>query len=121
MGANSLIATRTGIKLADIAITEAGFGSDLGGEKFFDVVARLGGFFRPEAAVLVTTLRGLRWHGGVKADALSANNIDAVRTGLPNLGKHIENIRRFGVPAIVSINRFADDSDAELDAVLGYA
>jgi formate--tetrahydrofolate ligase len=120
LGANSLIATRTGIKLADVAITEAGFGSDLGGEKFFDVVARIGGF-RPEAAVLVTTLRGLRWHGGVKADALGASNIDAVRAGLPNLGKHIENIRRFGVPAIVSINRFADDSTEELNAVLGFA
>jgi len=120
LGANSLIATRTAIKLADVAITEAGFGSDLGGEKFFDVVARLGGF-HPEAAVLVTTLRGLRWHGGIKADSLGAGNIDAVLAGLPNLGKHIENIRRFGVPAIVSINRFADDSPEELDAVLGYA
>jgi formate--tetrahydrofolate ligase len=120
LGANSLIATRTAIKLADVAITEAGFGSDLGGEKFFDVVARLGDF-DPDAAVIVTTLRGLRWHGGVKADNLSASNIEALRAGLPNLGKHIDNIQRFGVPAIVSINRFADDSAEELDAVLAFA
>jgi formate--tetrahydrofolate ligase len=120
LGANSLIATRTAIKLADVAITEAGFGSDLGGEKFFDVVARLGGF-HPDAAVIVATLRGLRWHGGVKSENLSAPNIDALRAGLPNLGKHIENIRGFGVPAIVSINRFADDSAGELDAVLSFA
>jgi len=120
LGANSLVATRMGIKLADIAITEAGFGSDLGGEKFFNVVARLGGF-RPDAAVIVTTVRGLRWHGGVKADALAQNNLGAVEAGLPNLGKHIENVRQFGVPAIVSINRFHDDSDTELAAVLAYA
>jgi formate--tetrahydrofolate ligase len=120
LGANSLVATKTAIRLADIAITEAGFGSDLGGEKFFDVVARLGGF-QPEAAVIVATVRGLRWHGGVKADVLSQNNLGAVEAGLPNLGKHIENVRRFGVPAIVSINRFADDSQEELDAVLAYA
>lgn len=120
LGANSLLATRTAIKLADVAITEAGFGSDLGGEKFFNVVARLGGF-RPDAAVIVATVRGLRWHGGVKADALAQNNLGAVEAGLPNLGKHIENVRRFGVPAIVSINRFNDDSEEELDAVLAYA
>jgi formate--tetrahydrofolate ligase len=120
LGANSLVATRTAIKLADVAITEAGFGSDLGGEKFFDVVARLGGF-SPDAAVIVTTLRGLRWHGGVKADSLGAANLEALQAGLPNLGKHIENVRRFGVPAIVSINRFADDSARELEAVLAFA
>jgi formate--tetrahydrofolate ligase len=120
LGANSLVATRTAIKLGDVAITEAGFGSDLGGEKFFNVVARLGGF-KPEAAVLVTTVRGLRWHGGVKADVLGQNNIEALRSGLPNLGKHIENVQRFGVPVIVSINRFADDSQEELDAVLDFA
>jgi formate--tetrahydrofolate ligase len=120
LGANSLVATKTGIKLADVAITEAGFGSDLGGEKFFDVVARLGGF-KPDAAVVVATVRGLRWHGGVKAEALSQNNLGAVVAGLPNLGKHIENVQKFGVPAIVSINRFADDSQEELEAVLEYA
>ncbi len=120
LGANSLVATKTGIKLADVAITEAGFGSDLGGEKFFDVVARLGGFM-PDAAVIVATVRGLRWHGGVKADALSQNNLSALKAGLPNIGKHIDNVRKFGVPAIVSINRFADDSQEELDAVLEFA
>jgi formate--tetrahydrofolate ligase len=120
LGANSLVATRMGIKLGDVAITEAGFGSDLGGEKFFDVVARLGGF-QPDAAVIVATVRGLRWHGGVKTEALSRNNLGAVEAGLPNIGKHIENVRKFGVPAIVSINRFADDSQEELDAVLAYA
>jgi formate--tetrahydrofolate ligase len=120
LGANSLVATRTAIKLADVAITEAGFGSDLGGEKFFDVVAQLGGF-RPDAAVIVTTLRGLRWHGGVKAGILGAANLEALQAGLPNLGKHIENVRRFGVPAIVSINRFADDTAEELEAVLAFA
>jgi formate--tetrahydrofolate ligase len=120
LGANSLVATKTAIKLADIAITEAGFGSDLGGEKFFNVIARLGGF-KPDAAVIVTTLRGLRWHGGVKAAELVAPNLAALQKGLPNLGKHIENVQRFGVPAIVSINRFADDTQEELDAVLAYA
>jgi formate--tetrahydrofolate ligase len=120
LGANSLLATRTAIKLGDVAITEAGFGSDLGAEKFFDVIARLG-HFQPDAAVIVATVRGLRWHGGVKAADLARPNLEAVGAGLPNLGKHIENVRRFGVPAIVAVNRFTDDDPEELTAVLNYA
>lgn len=120
LGANSLVATRTAIKLADVAITEAGFGTDLGAEKFFDVIARLG-HFRPDAAVVVATVRGLRWHGGVKAANLGRPNLEAVGAGLSNLSKHLENMQRFGVPAIVAVNRFTDDDPAELDAVLAYA
>ena len=120
LGANSILATRTAIKLADVVVTEAGFGSDLGAEKFLDVVARIGGF-RPDAAVIVATVRGLRWHGGVKAPELDKPDRDAVAAGLPNLEKHIENIRRFGVPAVVSINRFTGDADEELNLILDFA
>ncbi|MGI8550023.1 MAG: formate--tetrahydrofolate ligase [Dehalococcoidia bacterium] len=120
LGANSLLATRSALKLADVAITEGGFASDLGAEKFFDVVARLGNF-HPDAAVIVATVRGLRWHGGVKANELGRPNRQAVETGLVNLGKHIENVRRFGVPAVVAVNRFTDDPQDELDAVVEYA
>ena len=120
LGANSLLATHTAIKLGEIAITEAGFGTDLGAEKFFNVIARLGRF-QPDAAVIVATVRGLRWHGGVKAGELGRPNLEAVGAGLANLGRHIENVRRFGVPAIVAVNRFTDDDPEELNAVLSYA
>ena len=116
-GCNSLVATRTGLALADIVVTEAGFGSDLGAEKFFDIKARVGGL-QPAAAVIVATVRALKLHGGAARGALSAPDVDAVVRGLPNLERHIANVRQFGVPVIVSLNRFSSDSDEELSCVM---
>ena len=116
-GCNSLVATRTGLALADIVVTEAGFGSDLGAEKFFDIKARVGGL-QPAAAVIVATVRALKLHGGTAKGALSAPDVDAVVRGLPNLERHIANVRQFGVPVIVSLNRFSSDSDEELSCVM---
>ena len=116
-GCNSLVATRTGLALADIVVTEAGFGSDLGAEKFFDIKARVGGL-QPAAAVIVATVRALKLHGGAAKGALSAPDVDAVVRGLPNLERHIANVRQFGVPVIVSLNRFSSDSDEELSCVM---
>ncbi|MEN8143980.1 MAG: formate--tetrahydrofolate ligase [Gemmatimonadota bacterium] len=115
-GCNSLIATSAGLKLGDIVITEAGFGSELGAEKFFDIKCRAGGL-NPEAAVVVTTIRALKMQGGVAKDALGAANPAAVAAGLPNLQHHIENVLQFGVPAVVAINRFTGDSDEEVEVV----
>jgi formate--tetrahydrofolate ligase len=115
-GCNSVIATRTGLALGDIVVTEAGFGADLGAEKFFDIKCRSAGL-TPEAAVVVATIRALKMHGGVAKADLSTENVDAVVTGFANLQRHVENVRKFGLPAVVSINRFASDTRAEIEAV----
>ena len=116
-GCNSVIATRTALGLADYVVTEAGFGADLGAEKFLDIKCRLAGL-KPDAVVIVATVRALKMHGGVKKDELGEENLDALEAGLPNLMRHIENItRRFGLPAVVAINRFPLDTEAELRLV----
>ncbi len=116
-GCNSLIATRSALALGDVDVTEAGFGSDLGAEKFFDIKARAGGL-TPAVAVIVATVRALKLHGGAPKSALATPDVEAVIRGLANLERHIANVRQFGVPVVVSLNRFTSDSDAELDAVL---
>ena len=115
-GCNSLIATRTGLALADYVVTEAGFGADLGAEKFFDIKCRKGGL-RPSAAVIVATIRALKMNGGVAKKDLATENVAAVERGAVNLRRHIENVRSFGVPAIVAINAFDSDTKAEFAAV----
>jgi len=115
-GCNSVIATRAALSLADYVVTEAGFGADLGAEKFFDIKCRKAGL-HPSAAVIVATIRALKMNGGVSKKDLGAENIDAVNRGAVNLQRHVENVRKFGVPAVVAINAFTDDSDAEIDAV----
>jgi formate--tetrahydrofolate ligase len=112
-GCNSLIATRAGLGLGDVVVTEAGFGADLGAEKFFDIKCRAGEL-RPQAAVIVATVRALKMHGGVALADLATENRKAVRSGFANLQRHIENVRRFGVPPIVAINQFAADTEGEL-------
>ncbi len=119
-GCNSLMATRTALKTADYVVTEAGFGADLGAEKFFNIKCRKGGL-KPSAAVVVATVRGLKYQGGAARDQLDAANPWAVRRGCPNLTRHLRNVKAFGVPAVVAVNRFADDTDAELDVVLQAA
>ena len=119
-GCNSLMATRSALALGDVVVTEAGFGSDLGAEKFFDIKARAGGL-TPAAAVIVATVRALKLHGGAVKSSLATPDVDAVRRGLANLERHIRNVRQFGVPVIVSLNRFSSDSDEELDCVLDAA
>jgi formate--tetrahydrofolate ligase len=115
-GCNSVIATKTALALGDIVVTEAGFGADLGAEKFFNIKCRAGGL-KPEAAVVVATIRALKMHGGVGRADLGTENTGAVERGFANLARHVENVRKFGVPAVVSINRFASDTEAEIDAV----
>ncbi|MGB0552909.1 MAG: formate--tetrahydrofolate ligase [Alphaproteobacteria bacterium] len=115
-GCNTAVATKTMLKMADIVVTEAGFGADLGAEKFFDIKCRKAGL-RPEAAVIVATVRALKMHGGVARDDLGNENLDAVKEGLANLDQHIENIKKFGVPPVVGINRFHADTEAELEMV----
>ena len=113
-GCNSLIATRTALALGDYTVTEAGFGADLGAEKFIDIKSRKGGL-KPDCAVIVATVRALKYNGGVAKDALTAENVEALGKGLPNLLKHIANLKNaFGLPVVVAINRFVSDSDAEL-------
>ena len=112
-GCNSLIATQAALKLADYVVTEAGFGADLGAEKFFDIKCRKGGL-KPAAAVLVATVRALKMNGGVPKDQLGHENVQALEKGIVNLGRHIENVRKFGVPVIVAINHFTSDSAAEI-------
>ncbi|MFC0034923.1 formate--tetrahydrofolate ligase [Cardiobacterium valvarum] len=113
-GCNSLIATRTALAIGDYTVTEAGFGADLGAEKFIDIKSRKGGL-KPDCAVIVATVRALKYNGGVAKDALTAENVDALGKGLPNLLKHIANLKNaFGLPVVVAINRFVSDSDAEL-------
>jgi formate--tetrahydrofolate ligase len=119
-GCNSIIATKTGLALADIVLTEAGFGSDLGAEKFFDIKCRFGGL-NPEVAVLVATVRALKLNGGANKKNLGAEDLGALERGLPNLARHIENVRQFGVPVIVAVNRFTSDTDAELEMVSDFA
>ena len=119
-GCNSILATRAGLALADLVVTEAGFGSDLGAEKFFDIKCRAGGL-NPEAAVLVATVRALKMNGGANKKELAREDLGALERGLPNLQHHIENVRQFGVPVVVAVNRFATDSDAELSMVADCA
>jgi len=115
-GCNSLMATRAGLAFGDIVVTEAGFGSDLGAEKFFDIKCRVGGL-NPEAAVLVTTIRALKLHGGADRGNLATPDVEAVRAGLPNMQAHIQNIRGFAVEPVVAINVFGTDSEDEIGAV----
>jgi formate--tetrahydrofolate ligase len=115
-GCNSVAATKTALKLADYVVTEAGFGADLGAEKFFDIKCRKAGL-NPAAAVIVATVRALKMHGGVPKDALGQENVEAVKKGLENLGRHIRNVGQFGVPAVVGVNRFTADTAAEIAAV----
>ncbi|WP_293832789.1 formate--tetrahydrofolate ligase [uncultured Phascolarctobacterium sp.] len=115
-GCNSVMATRTAMRVADYTITEAGFGADLGAEKFFDIKCRYAGL-KPDAAVIVATVRALKMHGGVPKTELTTPNVEAVKKGLVNLEKHIENVKKFGVPVVVAINIFAQDTEEELEAV----
>ena len=118
-GCNSIRATKLGMKLADYCITEAGFGSDLGAEKFFDIKCRFGEL-KPSCVVLVATIRALKYNGGVKKVDLSEENVEALKSGIVNLGKHIENMHKYGVPVVVAINRFGTDTDAEIKVVENY-
>src|SRR6185295_14628565 len=104
------------LKLADYVVTEAGFGADLGAEKFFDIKCRKAGL-KPAAAVIVATIRALKMHGGVKLEELGKENVAAVEKGFANLARHIRNVGQFGVPAVVAVNTFASDTQAEFDAV----
>jgi len=115
-GCNSISATKLALKLADYVITEAGFGADLGAEKFFDIKCRYGGF-KPDAVILVATIRALKYNGGVKKDDLKHEDMHALKKGFSNLEKHIENLRKFGVPVIVAINHFDTDTNNEIDYV----
>ena len=119
-GCNSVIATRASLKLADYVVTEAGFGADLGAEKFFDIKCRKAGI-APDAVVLVATLRALKMHGGVALTDLGRENVDAVRAGCSNLARHLANVKQFGVPVVVAVNQFSADTEAELQAVVDAA
>ena len=119
-GCNSVLATKTALKLADYVVTEAGFGADLGAEKFFDIKCRKAGL-QPQVAVIVATVRALKMHGGVAKDDLKAENAAAVAKGCDNLKRHIENVRKFGVPPVVAVNRFITDTDAEIAEVVKAA
>ncbi|MGF1503008.1 MAG: formate--tetrahydrofolate ligase [Paracoccaceae bacterium] len=118
-GCNSVIATKTALKLADYVVTEAGFGADLGAEKFFDIKCRKAGL-TPKAAVVVATVRAMKMNGGVAKADLKAENVEAVKSGCANLGRHIENMQKFGVPIVVGINHFVTDTDAEVQAIKAY-
>ncbi|MEO4052839.1 formate--tetrahydrofolate ligase [Solibacillus sp. CAU 1738] len=119
-GCNSIMATQTARKLADIVVTEAGFGSDLGAEKFMNIKARQGGF-SPDAVVIVATIRALKMHGGVAKQELSTENVGALKLGIENLAKHVDTIKTFGVEPVVALNRFITDTEAELAVILNYA
>ncbi len=119
-GCNSVIATKTALKLGDYVVTEAGFGADLGAEKFFDIKCRKAGL-KPAAAVIVATVRAMKMNGGVAKADLGTENVEAVKKGCPNLGRHIANVKSFGVPVVVAINHFHSDTDAEIAAVKAYA
>jgi formate--tetrahydrofolate ligase len=118
-GCNSVMATKAALKLADFVVTEAGFGADLGAEKFFDIKCRKAGL-NPAAAVIVATVRALKMHGGVAKESLKLENVEALKKGLANLGRHIENVKKFGVPIAVAVNHFVSDTDAEVEAVKEY-
>ncbi|MCH9806966.1 MAG: formate--tetrahydrofolate ligase [Alphaproteobacteria bacterium] len=115
-GCNSVLATKSALKMCDYVVTEAGFGADLGAEKFFDIKCRMAGL-KPQAVVLVATIRALKMHGGVAKDELKNENVEAVKKGVENLKRHLENLRKFGVPPVVAINKFVNDTDAEVEAV----
>lgn len=115
-GCNSIRATKAGLALADYCITEAGFGADLGAEKFFDIKCRMAGL-SPDAVVLVATIRALKYNGGIRKDDLSRENLSALKKGIVNLEKHIENLQKYGVPVIVTLNAFLTDTDAEIDYI----
>ncbi|MEE2995830.1 MAG: formate--tetrahydrofolate ligase [Pseudomonadota bacterium] len=119
-GCNTVMATEAALRLSDYVVTEAGFGADLGAEKFFDIKCRKAGL-EPDAAVIVATIRALKMHGGMKRDDLSTENVGAVEEGIANLKQHIENIKKFGVPPIIAVNRFSTDTDAEISAVADAA
>ena len=116
-GCNSVLATKLGLKLADYVVTEAGFGADLGAEKFFDIKCRKAGL-SPALAVVVVTVRALKYHGGISRKELGTENVDAVAKGMANLERHLENLKKFGVPAVVAINHFGSDTQSELDAII---
>jgi formate--tetrahydrofolate ligase len=118
-GCNSVVATTTALKLADYVVTEAGFGADLGAEKFFDIKCRKAGL-KPDAAVIVATARAMKMNGGVKKEDLGKENIEAVKKGCANLGRHIQNVKKFGVPVVVGINHFISDTDGEIQAIKDY-
>ena len=118
-GCNSVVSTKTALKLADYVVTEAGFGADLGAEKFFDIKCRKSGL-KPDAVVLVATTKALKMHGGIKKEDLGSENVDAVTLGCKNLEKHIENINKFGVPVVVAINDYISDTEKEHDAIINY-
>ena len=118
-GCNSVIATKTALKLGEYVVTEAGFGADLGAEKFFNIKCRKAGL-KPSAAVIVATVRAMKMNGGVAKADLGAENVEAVKKGCPNLGRHIGNVKSFGVPVVVAINHFFSDTDAEIAAVKAY-
>ena len=115
-GCNSIVATKMALKLADYVVTEAGFGADLGAEKFFDIKCRKAGL-TPACTVVVATIKALKLHGGAQEEALRKEDLKALKQGLPNLLRHLENIKKFGVPAVVAINQFTNDTPAELDLV----
>jgi formate--tetrahydrofolate ligase len=119
-GCNSVVATQTALKLADYVVTEAGFGADLGAEKFFDIKCRKAGLM-PSAVAIVATIRALKSNGGVGKDNLNKENVDALKEGCANLGRHLENLKKFGVPVVVAINKFYTDTDAEVAAIQEYA
>ncbi len=118
-GCNSIIATSNALKLSDYVVTEAGFGSDLGGEKFFDLKCRIGNL-KPSVAVVVSTVRALKMHGGVLKEDLYKVNLEAIKNGIPNLERHIENIKKYNVPIVIALNKFDTDSKKELDFVVNY-
>jgi formate--tetrahydrofolate ligase len=119
-GCNSVVATRLGLSLADLVLTEAGFGADLGAEKFFDIKCRFGQL-NPEVAIVVATVRALKMHGGVKKDALGTPDLAAMRRGMANLEGHVKNVQKFGLPVVVALNRFVSDSEEEVQAVIEAA
>ena len=118
-GCNSVVSTKLALKLADYVVTEAGFGADLGAEKFFDIKCRKSGL-KPDAVVLVATTKALKMHGGITKDNLGGENVDAVKKGCKNLERHIENIKKFGVPVVVAINDYVTDTKEEHDAIVNY-
>ncbi|MGB6117025.1 MAG: formate--tetrahydrofolate ligase [Mesorhizobium sp.] len=118
-GCNSVVATTTALKLADYVVTEAGFGADLGAEKFFDIKCRKAGL-KPSVAVIVATVRAMKMNGGVKKEDLGPENVEAVKKGCANLGRHIENVKQFGVPVVVAMNHFTSDTDAEIAAMQDF-
>ena len=118
-GCNSIMATKYALKIGDIAVTEAGFGADLGAEKFLDIKCQLGNL-HPDCAVIVATVRALKYNGGVAKTDLAEENIAALEKGIVNLEKHIENVKKFGLPLVVAINRFPQDSEKELQWIADF-